>query len=294
MVCIPFGVIGVVGADSFGIANFEIFSSQILRISLITTKFYDNINPQIIDEDKIISLLRRHKDSILGLKLRTSKETALPSDMESLKKTRKIADKTGCIINIHATNPVGSIVKLLEYLNPGDISTHVFRGKGKTIIKDGAVLKEIYEARDKGILFDAANGRNHFSFDVAQKAIEDGFFPDIISTDITKNTLMKPPVFSLVYILSKYLALGMKLTDIIPTCTSNAAKIMGLSDSIGAIISGNNADITIFNIIDQKIIFQDFNGKILVGEKSIEPVVTIKDGVILFLNPRYVDIVRRG
>lgn len=308
LACLPFGVTGAVDAGSSGISNFESFSSQVLKttlvtmkcflnvspIGLITTKFHENIDPKIIDENKIISLLKNNKDSILGLKLRMSKEVVMEHGMEPLKKARLIADKIGCKINVHVTNPTGTIAELLQYFKAGDIFTHVFHGKGETIIKDGKVIKEIREARKKGVIFDAANGGNHFSFDVAQNALKDGFLPDIISTDITKNTLMKPPVFSLVNILTKYLALGVDFADLIPMCTSNAAKIMGLEKTIGDILPGKNADIALFNIIDQTISFNDFTNKTLVGQKNIEPVMTLKNGVIVYLNPTYVHILRRG
>ncbi len=105
---------------------------------------------------------------------------------------------------------------------------------------------------------------------------------------------MKPPVFSLIHILSKYLNMGVSLEDLIPRCTQNAAKIMGLDAQIGDIVPGKNADITLFNVIDQVTHFTDFTNKEWVGTKYIQPVMTIKDGVIYYLNPQYVNIVTKG
>ncbi len=106
----------------------------------------------------------------------------------------------------------------------------MFHGKGSTIIgQDGKVLPEVMAARKRGVIFDAANGKSHFAFKTAKAALADGFMPDIISSDLTWMTMFKQPTFGLPWLMSKYLALGMKLSDIVKACTATPAAVIGMT-----------------------------------------------------------------
>jgi dihydroorotase len=59
------------------------------------------------------------------------------------------------------------------------------------------ILKEVVEAQHHGIIFDCAHGRSHFSFPLIEKALEQGFLPDTISTDLTFTSATSGPVFDL-------------------------------------------------------------------------------------------------
>ena len=79
--------------------------------------------------------------------------------------------------------------RLGKLLRPGDVYCHCYQGKGSTIIdKNGHVYEAVRSARERGVLFDAANGTGIFAFSTAVAAIKDGFFPDIISADNASNS----------------------------------------------------------------------------------------------------------
>ena len=81
----------------------------------------------------------------------------------------------------------------------------MYQGMGDTIIDSrGHVKPEIRRARERGVVFDASNGRSNFSFQVARPAVGE-FLPDIIS-DISPVTFYKRPAVSLPRLMSKYLA----------------------------------------------------------------------------------------
>lgn len=139
--------------------------------------------------------------------------------------------------------------ELVSLLRHGDIIAHAFHGKGSTILTDeGAVLAEVRQARERGVIFDAANGRSHFSMNTARRAIANGFLPDIISSDLSTITKLARPVYALPWILSKYLALGVALTDVINACTHTPAVLMGMAAEIGTLAPGAFADIAIFKL----------------------------------------------
>ena len=130
-----------------------------------------------------------------------------------------------------------------------------------------AKCSQRFVRRKRGVIIDAANGGNHWSFKVAEKAIAEGFYPDIISTDLTVKTLFKDPVFSMPYLMSKYLFLKMPLPEIIARCTSIPAKIMGMESEIGQLQEGFLADVAILKRCDKYICFSDTQKETRIGRE---------------------------
>jgi dihydroorotase len=168
-------------------------------------------------------------------------------------------------------------------LRPGDIFCHVFQGKGDTIIGlNGRVKHGIKAARDRGVIFDACNGSYNFAFRVAKAALDDNFYPDIISTDLNTLNLYKHPVISMPYVMSKYINMGMAIEEVFRSCTRTPALLMGMDGRIGTIAPGAFADVAVFRIINQDTIFYDYLNDYVRGGKLLVPQMTIKDGVIVF------------
>ena len=82
--------------------------------------------------------------------------------------------------------------------------------------------------------------------------------------------------------MSKYLALGMPLPDIIERSCTIPAKLMGLGQELGSLAEGTPADITISRLIDKKTSFCDFTGTTLEGKQLIKTELTMADGNIMF------------
>lgn len=121
----------------------------------------------------------------------------------------KIAEEAKCSVVVHTTNPPGKAKDIAELLRPGDVYAHVYQGKGESVVENGKVIQDFIEYQNKGIIFDAANGTNHFSLRVAECCMNQGFLPDIISTDLTIKSLYIPgKVFSLPFIQSKIFGTG--------------------------------------------------------------------------------------
>jgi len=294
---LPMGVTSAVDGGSTGFANFESYYKNVvinsnvriksfLNVSpagLITTKYHENIDPKYYSYDLISSLFKKYRSHLLGLKIRQSKKIVENFGIEPLKETIKIAEKLGCPVAVHVTDPPEKIYKITDLMRTGDILVHVFHGTGNTILNiDGKIYTEILDAKKRGILFDAANGKNHFVFKTAIPAISQGFFPDIISTDITMRTMFRKPVFSLPFIMSKYLNLGMSLSEVFSACTSLPAKLMGIEKDIGNLSSGSLADISIFEIVEKSVEFIDAEGEKIEGSKLLIPKLTILNGKIVY------------
>ena len=115
---------------------------------------------------------------------------------------------------------------------PGDISTHMFLGDVPWLDGDGKVLSYLHEARKRGIVFDVGHGGGSFYWRNAVPAIEQGFYPDSISTDLhTKN--MNEDMMDMVTVMSKFLVMGMPLEEVIRESTINPrAKLATKSSAI--------------------------------------------------------------
>jgi dihydroorotase len=294
---LPLGVTTAVDAGSAGFANYGMFSESVIARSLVriksflnvapaglvTTRYPENVDPKHFDREKMGALLARHRGELLGLKVRQSRDIVGPLGLEPLRATVWMADQLDCPVVVHTTDPPGSPNEIADLLRPGDIFCHVFHGTGKTIIgPDGAVLPGILAARNRGVLFDAANGRNHFVFPVAEAAIRQSFLPDVISTDITARTLLREPVIGLPHVMSKYLAMSVPLLDVVGACTSTPARLLGMQEEIGTLAPGACADVVVMQQVNHQVEFADSQGERREGRVLLAPRLTLRAGRVVF------------
>lgn len=295
--CFPNGVTTAVDAGSAGVANFPLFYQTIVASSKVrvlsdlnlcslglgTVSYPENIDPATVDVEKIKYYYHKYRDNIKGLKLRQTRNISGEFGLEPLKLLRKLADELGAYIVVHVTDSPGEVKETLELLKEGDIFCHVFHGKGKTILDEkGKILPEVWEARQRGVLFDAAHGGNQFSNRVAREAIDQGFLPDFITSDISLKTMYRPPLYHMGMVMSKFLNLGIDMEHLLPIVTSAPAGKLGLEGEIGTLCPGACADIAILKILKKDVGFGDSHGEMLHGDKLIKTQMTIREGVTVF------------
>lgn len=299
------GTTAAVDAGSAGTATFEAFYKSVLSSSQVHLKSYltvysggqldfklcEDFNPALYNLDKMERVIEKYRDVILGLKVRLSKGV-VPDETESryLKAAVDLAERinrdlgTDLGVCVHTTNPPVSAGELAQNLRKGDIYTHCYQGMGSTIVReDGTIDPLIEEARSRGVIFDSANGKGNFGLACAKKAIAAGFLPDVISSDLTVDKFNMPPYCkNLPYVLSKYLAMGVELKEVIRRATVNPAKLMRMEDKIGTLKPGTYADIAIFDLKDVRHIQKDFAGEEIVCEKVLVPQLTMLEGEIQY------------
>ena len=172
---------------------------------------------------------------------------------------------------------------LLKRLRPGDILTHTYahvRGRIPIVDEEGKVRPYVWEARKRGIIFDAGHGGGSFLFRQAVPATKQGFFPDVISTDLhtgSMNTGMK----DILNTMSKFLNLGMPLADVVKANTSRAAEVIKRTD-LGHLGAGAEADIAVLNLRKGKFGFIDTGGAKMPGDQKLECELTIKAGQVMW------------
>ena len=103
--------------------------------------------------------------------------------------------------------------------------------------------------------------------------------PQSISTDLTIPGRLNT-VYSMTAMLSRFLALGFSLEDVVRMATANPAKALNMEDSLGSLTVGRDADISVLEEVTGDWAFQDTVGGTLKGAKVLVPVVTVKGGEV--------------
>ena len=295
---LPQGVTTAVDQGSAGVSNFERFMDSV--VSRQTTRIFgylhvnptglaslphstEDVDPAHYDLQQSRNLFEQYAGQLLGLKIRSSREIVKELGLQPLRQTIHLAEQLGCRVVVHTTNPPTSVGELADLLRAGDVYTHMYQGKGSSIIADdGKLAASIRQARERGVVFDTADGRAHYALGVAAAALADGFMPDIISTDLTLGNVYDPSVFGLPFIMSKYLALGISLADVVNACTAAPAKLLGMEGKLGTLTPGAYADVSVFRLVKKRAQFTDFTGRTLVCEQLLVPQLTVSHGKVVY------------
>lgn len=241
-----------------------------------------------VDMDATIQVVNRWPHLIQGIKLRLVGPALESMGVELIRLASEAARETKLPLMVHLgdlltmSDKAGEITReLLRRLQPGDIVTHVFTSMpGGVLDGSGRVVPELREAEERGVVFDPAHGRSGLSFEVAKRLEDRGFHPSTISTDLTING-RQGPIFSLTETMSKFMALGYTLEDVVRMVTCDAARALGAEDELGAIAPGRVADLSILDIATGRWRFVDSRGEHLSGDKALFPVHTIRAGEMI-------------
>ncbi|HCL5344021.1 TPA: metallo-dependent hydrolase [Salmonella enterica] len=305
VICLPNGVTSVVDAGSSGWVNYPLFRNTVTTPAMVKIKSYlnvvnvglstlgggptgylENTNPANYNVEKIAQTLRDNKDNILGLKLRYSQDIAKGKSYSSdpFLSTVALARELETSLCVHVTDSILPADKLINHFQTNDVYAHCFHGTGHSILNEqGELYCAIKDAQSRGVIFDCSNGVAHFDFHVAQTAMEQGFYPDIISTDLTlRNSLRTDKVFSLLHVMSKYLNMGMSFFDVIRAVTTTPARLMKMEELIGTLAPGAFADISIVKLRKESITFEDTRGVKVIGDHYIDNCATLCNGQIVY------------
>jgi dihydroorotase len=239
------------------------------------------------DPEGCARTIAENPDLAIGVKLRYGPNLVWEYTTEPVKMARRTAAMAGVPFMIHITDSPIPLPEILAEMAPGDIVTHCYHGRANGIMGEEKefLLKEVVEAQRHGIVFDCAHGRNHFSFAMIEKALDQGFLPDTISTDLTTTSATKGPVWDLATTMSKLLHFGMSLDDLVTRATAAPAKIMGYEGTVGTLRPGANADIALLERRNGNFPMTDSDGKTVTAKERLVARMTLKDGRITYERP---------
>jgi dihydroorotase len=169
---------------------------------------------------------------------------------------------------------------ILKKLRKGDIHTHVFAQQFPIINVMGKVSGFMFEARERGVIFDLGHGAASFWFRNAVPAYQNGFPPDTISTDLHMANI-QGSVLSMLNTMNKFLNIGMPLEELIRRSTALPAKVIGRPE-LGTLSVGSEADVAVFQRLEGSFGFIDCGKARMAGTQKLECRLTLRAGQIVY------------
>lgn len=229
--------------------------------------------------DGIKIACQKYSDFIIGIKARMSKTVLGDSGNSPLIFAKEVQKELKMPLMVHIGSAPSVLEDIVALLEQGDIITHIFNPKINGIKKGNEIKECIYQAIAKGIYLDLGHGTDSFSFDVAKLALTNGIKADTISSDIYFRNRINGPVYNLATTMTKLLAIGYPLVEVIEKVTKRPAQIMRL-DQLGTIEIGKIADFTIFKLENKEVELIDSTKQIVNYHQKIVPTkVIVKDQI---------------
>jgi dihydroorotase len=223
--------------------------------------------------------IARHRDVVVGMKVRMSNDVADVNDLECLRRAQEAAAPFNLPVMIHVGQNYSPMRAILPLLKRGDVVTHMYAPPPNSILDDnGRLIADVSAARRRGVIFDFGNGVNgHFTWDMVDRAMKQGFWPDTFSTDwsVTSKTT---GVVDFPNVMSKFLMFGMSLSQIIACATVNAARVFPSFDDRGTLNVGAPADVAIMELRDGSFEFVDNYKGTRTGKQRLFPIATVLNG----------------
>lgn len=285
------GVTTVVDAGSVGALDIDEFYDLAMQAKTHVYSFLNISKIGLIRQNELADMqdvdvalfdksLAKYPHFIIGIKVRMSRSVVGDNGILPLIKAKEMQKKTGLPLMIHVGNNPPELDEIADLLTKGDIITHCFNGKPNQIFdKQNNLRDSIKRAIERGVILDIGHGGESFSFAVAERAKCLDVYPNTISSDIYSKNRLQGPVFSLANVMSKFICLGYSKTRIIDSVTKNAAQILHLKNK-GEIAIGYNADLTIFDVRKQTVLFTDSEGDVRECHEQFVPLASIVNNII--------------
>ena len=287
------GVTTVVDAGSSGWRNFPQFKKQTIDraqtrvLALLNiagtgmTSRFDEQNVGDMDPQQTAYMIRRlYPDIIVGIKA-----AHFWGDFTQVDRAVEAGKLAGVpvMVDFGEHDPPNSIEDLfMKHLRPGDIFTHTFSYGPKvreTVVNEDLKVKPfVFEAQKRGIVFDVGHGGGAFSFRQAIPAMQQGFWPDVISTDLHAES-MNGGMKDLNNVMSKFLNIGMPLKEVITRVTWKPAQVISRRE-LGTLSVGTVADIAVLKVENGTFGFMDIRKMKITGKQKFVTELTIRDGKI--------------
>jgi dihydroorotase len=297
------GVTTVIDGGSVGAGNIGVFPAHIIPHSktrirtLLNVASFAHTMPKPadagsideLDRDAIARCIENNPGLVSGFKLRLVGAIVDEIGESLVDRAKEISREHHLPLTVHIGDPraggrdhperVDEVTRhLLRTLEQGDILTHICTPNiGGVMDTSLNPYPELREARANGVVLDSALGRGHFGYEIACRQAQAGVMPDTISSDLSG---MGQDFHSLLECMSKFMAVGYSLSDVIRMTTVNPAKVNGLQDSLGALAVGREADITVLDVVPGDFKFLDSRQNVFKGSYGLAPVQTIRAGTL--------------
>ncbi len=295
--CAAGGVTTMLDAGSAGSYNFDGFRHDILDraetqlfglvnlscMGLIVAHYGELMDRRYADPEGVVETIRRHPDVALGVKIRAGRHIIGDGQMgrDNFMDAIHAARESGTWLMVHIGESPLSIPDMLQEMQPGDCITHCFKGGSERILApDNQLFEAVREASDRGIIFDVGHGRGSFQWEVVEAAIEQGFEPTTISTDLHQMNI-NGPVYDMPTTMSKFLLLGCTLDRVVEMSTTIPARVLGKENDLGTLRVGSVADVAVLERREGAFLLSDSLDQIRTGRELLVAAATIRRGRLI-------------
>jgi dihydroorotase len=131
------------------------------------------------------------------------------------------------------------------------------------------------------VAFDVGHGMGGFDVTAARTMIDAGLPPHAISTDLHAYSTHAVP--DICAVLTKFLALGLSVGDVLSRATISPARLVGLDRlGVGVLRVGGPADVAVLSLEDAHVELSDTVGNRFHGSRRLTTVATITGGRIVY------------
>ena len=260
--------------------------------------------PGQLNVEHTVRAARDNADIVRGVKAHAEIGGASRWGLEVIKIGKQIARGAGLPLYIHlgqlwpmqdgvTIDPDEVVRELVPLMDPGDVLAHPFtRHPGGFISAEtGEVHPVVWAALERGVTVDVGHG-SHFSFDMARKVLAAGIRPHTLGADMHGYNVRVPDAeadraanpffgvapFNLTNAMTKLMALGMTLPEVIGTVTSNPAAMLRMQDSIGSLQVGREADVSVLQVVEGRFELADNSGVKVTATEMIVPAFAMRAG----------------
>lgn len=263
--------------------------------------------PGGVNTTHTIKAARENADLVKGIKAHAETGGVSRWGLEVIRLGKEIARETGLPLYIHLGQlwPVAEGAKvdadevvrsLIPLMDEGDILAHPFtRHPGGFVSQEtGEVHPVVWAALERGVTVDVGHG-SHFSFDMAHKVISAGIRPFTLGADMHGYNVRVPDAndraersanpffgvapFNLTHAMTELLTLGLSLPEIVATVTANPAKMLRMQDTLGTLLPGREADVSVLELLDGRFELLDNSGARVPATQMIVPCFCLRAGV---------------
>jgi dihydroorotase len=291
--CLATGVTTAVDAGSAGALTFTAFRKYVIEVAETRIVPFLNIGAtgmlsgdigeledvRYIDRGRALQTIEANRGLIQGVKVRLSRQQVGNNARVALSTALDTAAAAGLPLMVHVGDTPIPLADILRELRPGDVLTHCFHGREQGILDDdGRVRPEARQAIERGVIFDVGHGVGSFTFAVARRALAQDVRPGTISSDLHVYNV-HGPVFDLATTMSKFLALGLSLDEVVGMTTTAPARALGAAGRLGSLTPGAVADLTLLRLESGAFEFTDTRGEAMKGGERLVPVRVVRNGV---------------
>ena len=281
------GVTTMVDVGSSGWRNFPDFKQRVIDRAQTRVLAMLNIvgkgmgggeieqNLDDMDPDATAKVAKQYRDTVVGIKC----AHYTGPEWDPVERAVEAGTKADIPVMIdfgrfREERPFEELVT--EKLRPGDMYTHTYLGRVPLLDEDNKPRPYLFEAQKRGVKFDVGHGGGSFWWFQAVPAVKNGFIADSISTDLHVGS-MNAGMKNMANVMSKFLALGLPLADVIRKSTWEPAKQIKRTD-LGHLSVGAVADVAVLRLDKGEFGFLDVRGARHMGDQLLTCELTLRDG----------------